>query len=230
MNLSETTVDITSLSTFLEPIGSHHIDLIFSPQTKLKEGALLLYHYTKLSGLVGIVKHHDLWLTHSRYSNDAEEIIHGTAIARKVIDDYLATKRLHPLYLQELARLTSKEEGVYICCFCERDNLLSQWRGYAANGIGVSLQFAPSEFAAVSGPDNVHGLLRFWKIFYNPLTQADIICRAIEYYAPEQAGNTDAPEALARKAADAIRFFIPTFKNQDFQEEEEWRLIYLDKI
>jgi hypothetical protein len=31
---------------------------------------------------------------------------------------------------------------------------------------------------------------------------------------------------LARKAADAIQFFIPTFKNPAFHEENEWRLIF----
>jgi hypothetical protein len=33
-------------------------------------------------------------------------------------------------------------------------------------------------------------------------------------------------EQLAQKAADAIEFFIPTFKNPHFFEENEWRLIY----
>jgi len=33
-------------------------------------------------------------------------------------------------------------------------------------------------------------------------------------------------EKRAQNAADAIAFFIPTFKNRDFEEENEWRLIF----
>lgn len=77
----------------------------------------------------------------------------------------------------------------------------------------------------MAGPDNVHGLLRFWKVFYQPGTQADIINTAIAHYAPA-ANPGQTVDALARKAADAIRFFIPTFKNADFQEESEWRLLF----
>jgi hypothetical protein len=40
------------------------------------------------------------------------------------------------------------------------------------------------------------------------------------------AGLGQSPASLARKAADAVRFFIPTFKNADFKEEDEWRLIF----
>jgi len=227
MNPSEPFVDIPALSFFLESIGSHHLDLILKPQSMLKQGALLLYHYTDLIGILGIVRKHDLWLTHSLYSNDAEEMVHGTKVAKKVIDQALLNPTHDPIYLQELARLTSKPEGVYICCFCEKDNLLSQWRGYGANGSGVSLQFAPNEFSVVSGPDNAHGLLRFWKVFYDPGTQEDIILQAIEHYSPNNPLNSgQSPGDLARKAADAVRFFVPTFKNLDFVEEDEWRLIF----
>jgi hypothetical protein len=229
MNESESSIDITTLSSFLESIGSHHVDLIYTPQSRLREGALLLYHYTDLAGLIGILKEHDLWLTHSLYSNDAEEMIHGVTVVRKVLDQVVAAKAYDATYLQELIRLTSNRQGVYICCFCEKDNLLSQWRGYGANGSGVSLQFAPKEFADVSGPDNTHGLLRFWKVFYKPETQTDIIRRAIERYAPDPTNQLNAgqtPVDLAHKAAAAIQFFIPTFKNADFEEEDEWRLIF----
>src|SRR5690348_2624811 len=219
MNMTEPLVDIPTLSEFLEAIGSHNVDLIYTPQSRLKQGALMLYHYTDLGGFIGIIKDHDLWLTHSQYLNDAEEMIHGANVVKAAIEQAFKDNQWDVTYLQELQRLTASREGVYICCFCEKDNLLSQWRGYGANGSGVSLQFSPKQFADLSGPDNVHGLLRFWKVFYDPATQTDIIQHAIEYYAPNNPynprGTVSSPADLARKAADAIRFFIPTFKNLD---------------
>jgi hypothetical protein len=167
----------------------------------LTAGTLLFYHYTDMNGLIGIVEKHDLWLTNSRYSNDAEEMTHGLTVAKKVIDDAITTGAHDLSYLQPLSTAVRQSEGVYMCCFCEKDNLLSQWRGYGANGTCVSLQFAPKEFADIAGPDNPHGLLRFWKVFYQPQTQADIIAQAVTYYSPGNpvnAGQNAAP--LARKA------------------------------
>jgi hypothetical protein len=226
-NVNEPFVDIAALSNFLVSIGSYHVDLVYNPQSKLAQGTLRLYHYTDLGGLLGILSNHDLWLTHSQYSNDAEEMVHGTNVARTVIEQAIQEKKYDDVYLRELQRLTIEPEGVYICCFCEKDNLLSQWRGYAANGSGVSLEFSPNPFANVAGPDMTHGLLRFWKVFYRPDTQTKIISSALLHYAPGTPGNQGQPATdLARKAADAVRFFIPTFKNQDFQEEDEWRLVF----
>jgi len=225
MALTEPFVDIPALSVFLESIGSHHVDLVYVPQNILKSGTLSLYHYTDLSGLIGIVEKHDLWVSHSRYSNDEEEMTHGLSVVRSALKRATDSGKHDGVYLQTLTKLTEEPEGVYICCFCEKDNLLSQWRGYGANGTGVSLQFAPKEFADVAGPDNTQGLLRFWKVFYQPQTQNDIVDQAVAHYAPGiNIGQSVAD--LARKAADAIRFFIPTFKNADFQEESEWRLIF----
>ena len=58
--------DLDSLKAFLGHIGSYTEDLIFPPTR--------LYHYTDLNGLIGIMEKHDLWLTHSRYSNDEQEL------------------------------------------------------------------------------------------------------------------------------------------------------------
>ena len=60
-------IDPTALNEFLNFVGSYTVDLIYNP------GDLTaIYHYTDLNGLKGIVDNHDLWLTHSRYSNDDE--------------------------------------------------------------------------------------------------------------------------------------------------------------
>jgi hypothetical protein len=108
--------------------------------------------------------------------------------------------------------------------FARRDNLLSQWRGYAADGAGVSIELNHREFDFLTGPDSPHGLLRLWKVFYKEDEQRHIIAKAIEFAWKYQ---THLPiKKRAQNAADAIQFFIPTFKNRDFEEENEWRLIF----
>lgn len=215
--------DDKALTPFLNIIGSYHQDMILQPS----RGPLDLFHYTDLSGLQGILQNHDLWLTNSRFSNDSEEMTYGCNVADKVLT---AAFKLDPTsaYLSRLRELIDKPEGVYVCCFCEKDNLLSQWRSYGANGTGVSLQFDPNGFSYLAGPDCPSGLLRLWKVFYPTEKQEDIVQKAIDFFGPlspsQQPGRS--VEDCARQATDAIQFFIPTFKNNDFNEEKEWRLIF----
>ena len=223
---SRPSVDVGALRGFLESIRSYNPDLIFG----LGSGQPL-YHYTDLGGLRGILQDDDLWLTHSRYSNDEEEMTHGYRAAKEIVaeacTDTSDSDRL--TYLECLAKLLEKPAtaGVYICCFCQEDNLLSQWRGYGANGAGVSLQINPGSFSSVTGPDSPHGgLMRLWKVFYESDRQRRILRSAIDFAFVHPWTPSSSPQDRARQAADAIEFFIPTFKNQDFAEEQEWRLIF----
>ncbi len=87
-------------------------------------------------------------------------------------------------YVEAVAALLGEPPptGFYVCCFCERDNLLSQWRSYGANGTGVSIGLDPREFEYISGPDMPYGLMRLWRVFYKPTTQRKIVDDAIRYY------------------------------------------------
>ncbi len=215
--------EFTWLQGFLNSIRSYAPDeSMILESSSVKD----LYHYTDLGGLKGIIEGGDLWLTHLRFSNDHEEFTHGKEIVRGVIDARIKNapskmagflKRLKGLLDQPVA------DGIYICCFCEKNNLLSQWRGYGANGSGVCIKFEKAKFSHLTGADCQGGLLRLWKVFYPVDQQRKIIEKAIDY-AWQQSGATD--EEKARRAAEAIQFFIPTFKNPDFAEEQEWRLIF----
>ena len=56
------------------------------------------------------------------------------------------------------------------------------WRGYAANGSGVSLEFNPFMFASISGPDSPSkGLMRLWRVFYDEPTQESIMRDAVQF-------------------------------------------------
>ena len=214
-------IDMPALNGFLSSVGSAAgPDLILSPGKEL-------YHYTSLPGLLGVIENGDLWLTHTLYLNDEEEMAHGDHVAAEAIAAALSRSAADvkkSAYLKQLEALLGRpsNEGVYICCFCQRDNLLSQWRGYGANGAGVSLQFDSAGFAQWTGADCPYGLMRFWKVFYKAETQRRIVDAAIDYSWSSQLDSV----LCAQRAADAIQFFIPTFKNPDFEEEAEWRLIF----
>ena len=218
-------VDTRALDAFLESIKSYNEAAIFG----LKPGDLLC-HYTDLQGLLGIITDHDLRLTHSLYLNDAEELSHGYKVAEKAILEMKKLKKdpRWTNYLDQLAALLKKPlpQGVYVCCFCREDNLLSQWRGYGANGTGVSLSFDYQKFSFVTGVDSPQGgTMRLWKVFYEVGKQTGILKKAIEYAFDRRPAKTAVAD-IARQAADAIEFFIPTFKNPHFRDENEFRLIF----
>ena len=221
----EHVVDTISLENFTNSIvpNSQYLIQDFSGQ---------LFHYTDLNALTSIIGNNDLWLTNSQYSNDSREMKHGYDIAKVVIEEKRneSEKQAFEKYLELVAKyVDEKAKGVYICCFCEKDNLLSQWRSYGENGTGVSIGFDPRGFAFSTGSDlpstgRVSGVMGLWKVYYDLEDQKNIVELALELI-PKLNPN-DSNDVQARKAADAIHFFVPTFKNKDFEGEHERRLMF----
>lgn len=211
--------DIDVLGRFLDSLNSYSSELI----QKLESGSFL-HHYTTLDGAKGILESGDLWLSNARFSNDDEELRYGHRIVHDVIDGMMKATPSPAGHkdLTEIRTLVDAAVGdhSYICCFCEKDNLLSQWRGYADNGGGVSLELEPQRLSLITGGYCPHGLMRLWKVFYSPDQQRRIIRDCIQY--PHWPGGGD----RIRWIADAIKFFLPTFKDADFSEEQERRLIF----
>jgi hypothetical protein len=199
-------------------VGSYHSDLIFGVKEKL-------FHYTDLNGFQGIISNHDLWLTHLRYSNDEEEMLHGQRVVSDVIAKDLKVKPnpKKTAFLAAVKQKLAQQVDVYICCFCLEGDLLSQWRGYGASGSGVSVCIDPKEFEWLTGPDSPPGgLLRIWKVFYDEDRQRKIIRDLLKC-------GMDQPGRLEKRAEDtaaAIQFFVPTFKNKSFDGEQECRMIF----
>jgi Protein of unknown function (DUF2971) len=215
-------IEIGVLTQFLNSLESYSQDLV----QHLRSGQKLC-HYTSLEGAIGIISGGDLWLTNSRYSNDDEELNHGHRLVDAVLDELESGATTNASQLNWLRKLrvkvrAARGDQVYVCCFCEKDNLLSQWRGYAENGDGISVEFDPNGFTAVAGPDCVHGLMRLWKVFYDHNQQRKIIRDCVDYPSWPASDEDD----RIRYVVDALQFFMPTFKNSDFREEEERRLIF----
>ena len=217
----QASINIDVLTGFLDSMQSYSSDLI----QHLRSGQTLC-HYTSLEGAIGIIGGNDLWLTNTRFSNDDEELRHGHRLVDEVLDEFekAAPDQVRRDSLSDLRKAvtTARGEEVYVCCFCEKDNLLSQWRGYAENGGGVSIEFDAAGFAVVGGPDSPHGLMRLWKVFYKRDQQREIIRKCVDY--PYWPGASDADHIPY--IVDAIQFFMPTFKNGDFSDEQERRLIF----
>ena len=215
--------NILSLQKFTQTIGAKSKYLV-------QYSGKGLYHYTDLNALISIINEHDLWLTNSQFSNDENEMKHGYSIAVEVLEEKISStledhKKRYYMHVKEL--LNKPAQGVYICCFCKEGNLLSQWRGYGENGTGVSIGFDPDGFTMFTGPDmppEKFGLMRLWQVYYDDDEKRDIVEAALDLVPELHTGDSE--EIIAEQAAAAIHFFLPTFKNKDFSEESERRLIF----
>ncbi len=214
--------DFGWLSEYLQNARSFHADFVRQvDQTKT------LHHYTDLTGLKGIGTEHDLWLTNALYCNDEAEIKLGIQVARDQIK-ILAAGATGPKkdYLDQLDKELSEppKEGVYICCFCENGDDLSQWRAYAGDGNGVSIEIDPNTFVQYAG-NHPFGFLAIWNVFYPIDRQEQIMRTALEN--TYNKFSSLPPDQIVKKAKDVIDFFVPTFKHHGFNVENEWRMIFV---
>lgn len=210
-----------------------------------------LFHYTTAKGLKGIVENNELWATSVYFLNDTSEITYGYGLLAEVLRDWIAvnSRPEGSLSLQlalELQRsfgadLLSRTviSPIYVSCFCEEDNLLSQWRAYGQSG-GYSVGFKLPEHGARGGvkPEPCIYTARLVKVEYERQKQLSR-CRAIvdellpifdDPALPEalQAVDTDSVfgySTMRRAVAEILSEEIMGFKNKAFDVEKEWRLV-----
>jgi hypothetical protein len=91
-----------------------------------------VYHYTSLKVLWSVLVHQEFWARHARFSNDGEEVATGRTFLAALRDE------------DERRRVRGQIDATspYMICFCLEDDLLSQWREYAIDGVSIGLDFS----------------------------------------------------------------------------------------
>lgn len=189
-----------------------------------------LYHYTSGTGLLGIVDSDSVWATQIHYLNDSKEFQHAIDLAKEVLDatpmdseptDRLAIKQNLSLALDNLSGL-----GIYVACFSEAPDSLSQWRGYCAPGFGYCLGFVKSELQACALGQGFN----LGQCIYDERQQRESIKIwvnfAIRAITAQRDHNEDAREFTYRYMS-AFARIAPLFKHHSFKDEREWRLTSL---
>lgn len=213
----------------------------------------MLYHYTSLSGMLGIIENQELWASDSRFLNDANEYRQILDSAVKVLngyyigDDYLSAfgrKCLDALYNMPL-------EACYIVSFSLQSDLLSQWRGYCPNG-GVCIGFDKkpiNKFCAEheyllseciysheQQEKDIQSLVdECLDVFpkrsvsrkeYESLDSKSTVYADLEYMEMVEKGElSDFANKAVNELVVNLKELAPRAKNNGFCEEEEWRII-----
>jgi hypothetical protein len=208
--------------------------------TKKLRGSIppTLYHYTSAAGLKGIIENSQLWASNARYLNDSTEVLLGIEHLSDILTSeqrrQVAAKRIALLdtLLDWIKTLERVADRVYAVCFCEKDDLLGQWRGYANMGGGYCIGFDPKEIDT-RRERKLEPRLR--KVIYTEDEQLSAIHEILQavYEWVDALGRRGSEQQIAEAADDAIiEFFglLPTFKDKSFAQEEEWRLIYTPRV
>jgi hypothetical protein len=213
----------------------------------------LLFHYTSTEGFKGIIEKNELWATFAYFLNDSKEILYGCRILKEALDEWMSSNpRPESALSRSLAEQLKGAFGdaflnmkvvrpIFLSCFCEDDNLLSQWRAYGKSG-GYSLGFQ------VPAADPVWGLgfkpepttlTAVWaKVEYNendqlnrcksildsilPLFDDPAIVNAIAEIGPHpQCGYS----VIFRRMVDLLLEEVVSFKSEAFASEKEWRVV-----
>lgn len=169
--------------------------------------------------------------------NDASELIYAVnTIADTLVDFFERTK--NPELRETLTRRSMWEYfdatmRPFIACFCEKDDLLSQWRGYVPGLLGVALGL---DVAAAVRHGNLPPGTILRKVIYSKEEQKRLIeekaapwLEAMEaaFESREESWLPGELRDMPWSLRDELTEYQLRFKHTSFQEEQEWRLITL---
>lgn len=198
-----------------------------------------LFHYTTSAGLLGMLRSNRLWATNYRFLNDKSEITYGVTLLEKVVGTLLS-KADDPVITEVLSRIlrtANAFEGMldcYVSCFCERNDLLHQWRFYAAAGGGYAVGFETREIGRRWGQLHPPQDLVLTRVIYDQDTQTAHIAQVIELAIAELKALLDRDStvescntliaACCQFVRSHVADYLISFKHPAFAIESEWRL------
>jgi hypothetical protein len=196
----------------------------------------VIFHYTTIAGLIGIVQSGSVWATDIRFLNDSTELQYAKDLLLSRIKEEIATQNsttLHKTFWERATEVFKSGPTGYqfISCFCEDGDLLSQWRGYAGGTGGFSIGF-DSRIVSTLSAKNPAVFLR--RIIYEPRIQIEIFNQVILQVNACITQNTDGKTAeeqnniiayIGHVFGTLIDELLYTFKHPSFYEEKEWRLV-----
>jgi hypothetical protein len=189
----------------------------------------VLYHYTDAAGFLGIVQSNELWASHAGFLNDSTELIYVREVLREVLDEFEedeASEAASEFGRQLMEELESLSYDVYVACFCENGDLLSQWRGYPPAGGGYSIGVSGRRLIQTEPPR---------RVIYDRDEQRSVIRRLLgaiketlaEFSSADRATLAGFKQRITGQALYSLTECSFCFKHPAFEEEREWRVVVL---
>ena len=205
-NTSES-VELPSYNLFIEKFASLERNRIYENSknwillpTPRRSKKKIVYHYTNSIGAIGIFTKERFWATSLSFMNDRKEFSLGEKLLDQLLEQALLSSHLHPLQKEfisenvELAKSIRNFSAIFVLCASENGDLLSQWRAYGNDSVGIaagySLGIAGNSVGSVvsidgtvpESPSRIN-TPRWTKVLYNEYRQLELIKKSLEFCA-----------------------------------------------
>lgn len=206
----------------------------------------VLWHYTTTAAMQQILESGRLWATNAEFMNDSTEFAYGRDLligeVCRFLDNPPEGYEPEDLEVIDLAmrRIRMDEHGwqVYLICFCQEGDLLSQWRGYGSVAVPVALgvdltpYIKADQVAALDDEGGIRQVVRLHRVRYSPDEQRNAVHRVLDIWMRARAAFRDVlsfedgeEPTLAMLGLEALlENLLVQFKHAAFAEEREWRL------
>ena len=211
-----------------------------------------LFHYTDARGLLGILTTHTLWATEFRFLNDEQEATYARELfvsgLRNLPNPALDPGHVASQWPEDFGRtfdtyrglveedLGSTKFPVFVTCFCEAGDLLSQWRAYGTDhGYAIEFDTDALERAVVAERDRnwieharTERVQQGWmvplaQVRYGPQAATDVVASAMRGVSADS--NLGHVGTHASWMASNLTAMLARIKHPGFAEEREWRAI-----
>jgi len=196
----------------------------------------MLYHYCSLDTLIKILDSNSIWMTELTQANDHLE---GKLASQGLIDLVIKqTIEVSSTTRQETAESIKStcdnfESAIrgFATCFSEAPDKLSQWRGYANDGKGISIGFDKERLRSLLERNRAQLI----EAIYDPAEQERVITEYNTHLPESTLGylsldTTRVPERKQQQdtaklsLASSLMTYNYQFKQEGFSEEQEWRV------
>lgn len=182
-----------------------------------------LYHYTNTDAAINIIESGEFWLTHVKYFNDRKEYYDGVELILELLSS--RASELGDELLLELRNIFLGEQWqdkpltVGVLSFSAQRDLLSQWRGYTKQNLGIALGFNAVGLCS----QEIKAHLR--SCVYLSEEKAAIVNKIVDEALRKFGKENKSINEVASEVFWLFQEAAITFKNIAFHEEDEWRLI-----
>jgi len=215
-----------------------------------------LYHYTSIDGLEGIFTKRAVWASQIHFLNDTQEFEYAVQILKEILSEFRKEYPTTSIIQKALGPSPSLSEprdllaGFYqsledevlfdlfkkfpICIFSlsEKEDLLSQWRGYCPPGGGYSIGFSSKLLVKFLETRNLY----LKPCIYDLKEQQAIIRQALTEKSQAALKSLESLEGTSEEIQEVFKYNIVEFimefsqiasilKHPSFYEECEWRIV-----
>ena len=199
----------------------------------------IVYHYCSLDTSYSIFSNSTIRLSNISKSNDSQEITYLIPKMKQFCNNLFSgynekfskQYKLNYNFVEKLFEYKFNEMSLnfYVLCFSEEPDLLSQWRGYANDACGVSIGFSTDSFYPLAR--SIRSNYNFSQVKYLLDDLYDQIKNYVIEKVEKNFGGDEKKDSLellniADTTVSMLLYNAILYKNPNFYEEKEWRLIY----